>query len=460
MAFRERTMELLFTSARTLATRIRERQVSAREVVDAHLVQITRHNPTLHAIVTLDEAGARQRAKLADEALAKGNVWGPLHGVPVTLEDCHATAGIHSTWGGHPSLATHIPSEDSTVAARLKAAGAILLGKTHGPMIWGPESVFERTRNPWDPKRMPGGSSAGPAAALAAGLTSLDIGLDSTGSIQNPAHYCGVFGMRPTEHRVPLTGVFFIDPIRKFRIMSVTGPMARNVADLRLALQIIAGPDGADTTVPLHAWCEATRPQLNTLRIAWTPTFPNMPIAREIRTAIEQLALALAQQGARVEQCLPHVDYGQQSRFVEGLFALIASAFQSRSERIPPVFLDDYFMALHQRDRYIMEWEHFFTDWDVFLCPAGAMTAPRCHGAELKLDETTLAPGQLHLLNLPYALSPATGCPAIVMPLAQDRQGLPFGMQIMGPRWSDERLLAIAEVVSEFTEGFQKPPGY
>jgi amidase len=141
-------MDLLFTSAQTLATLIREHQVSARDVVDAHLAQIARHNQTLNAIVTLDEAGARQRAKLADEALAKGTIWGPLHGVPIALEDCHATAGIHSTWGGHPSLATHIPSEDSTVTARLKAAGAILLGKTHGPTIWGHESVFDRTQNP------------------------------------------------------------------------------------------------------------------------------------------------------------------------------------------------------------------------------------------------------------------------------------------------------------------------
>jgi amidase len=236
--------------------------------------------------------------------------------------------------------------------------------------------------------------------------------------------------------------------------------MARNAADLRLALHIISGPDGRDSSVPLFPWQDVSRPALNTLRIAWTPTFPDMPIASAIRTAIEQLALTLGQQGARVEQCLPHVDYVQQSRFVEGLFALIASAFQPRSEHAPPVFLDDYFMALHQRDRFIMEWEHFFTHWDVFLCPAGAMTAPRYDGPELKLDGTPLAPEQLPLLNLPYALSPVTGCPAIVMPLAQDQQGLPFGVQIMGPRWSDERLLAIAEVLSEFTGGFRRPPGY
>jgi Asp-tRNA(Asn)/Glu-tRNA(Gln) amidotransferase A subunit family amidase len=214
----------------------------------------------------------------------RNEVWGPLHGVPITLEDAHATAGLRSTWGGYPSLASHVPSEDSTVPARLRAAGAIVLGKTHGPAIW-EESVFGRTNNPWDLARTSGGSSAGPAAALAAGLSALDIGLDTLGSIQNPAHYCGIYGMRPTEHRVPLTGVFFIDPIRKFRIMSVTGPMARSVEDLRLALQIISGPDGRDTHVPPVPWHQISRPALRELRLAWATTFPGMPIAHDIDAA-------------------------------------------------------------------------------------------------------------------------------------------------------------------------------
>src|SRR2546423_14912945 len=157
-----------------------------------------------------------------------------------------------------------------------------------GQVFW-EDSAFGRTNSPWDLERTPGGSSAGPAAALAAGLTPLDIGLDTLGSIQNPAHYCGIFGLRPTEHRVPLTGAFFIDPIRKFRIMSVAGPMARSVEDLRLALKIISGPDGRDTPVPPLPWHEVSRPTLRKLRIAWASTFPGMPIARDIRTRLEKL---------------------------------------------------------------------------------------------------------------------------------------------------------------------------
>lgn len=453
-------MDLIFTSAHRLARAIRDRQVSSREILETYLEQIAKHNPTLHAVVTLDEEGARKKAQAADDALVKGEIWGPLHGIPMTIEDCHATVGIRSTWGGHPSLTDYVPSEDSTVVARLKSAGVIIFGKTNGPMIWGDESIFSRTNNPWNPGRTAGGSSAGPAAALAAGLAPLDIGLDSTGSIQNPAHYCGIFGMRPTEHRVPLTGVFFIDAIRKFRVMSITGPMARSVEDLQLALQIIAGPDGRDTEVVPMPWKKVERLDLRTLRIAWTSTFPGMPIANDIRTAIEKLAQSLDQMGVQVEQCLPDLNYAEQAQLVDYLFAIIAGTFAAREEDGVPISLDEYFVALHQRDSFITRWEQFFTRWDIFLFPAGPITAPRYVGTKLKIDGIVIPPEQIPFLNISYALSPVTGCPTIVIPLGQDQDGLPFGVQVMGRRWDDERLLAIAEIISEITGGFRRPSGY
>jgi amidase len=452
--------DLIFTPAYQLARTIRQRHVSAVEVVEAYLAHIARHNPLLNAIVTLDEDGAHQRAEAADKALAQSQVWGPLHGVPITLEDAHATAHLRSTWGGLSSLVHHVPSEDGTVAARLKAAGAILVGKTHGPAIWGDDSVFGRTNNPWDLERTPGGSSAGPGAALAAGLTPLDIGLDTLGSIQNPAHYCGIFGMRPTEHRVPLTGAFFIDAIRKFHIMSVVGPMARSVEDLRLALQIIAGPDGYDSDVPLVPWREVGRPELRTLRIAWTPTFPEMRIAREIHTAIEELARELAQRGAQIEQWLPEVNFAEQTQLGEYLFTVIGGAFEPQPEGTLPTSLDDYLKALHQRDLLISTWEQFFTDWDILLCPAGPIVAERHANTEVVVDGSVVPQEQQKLLDIPYILSPITGCPTIVIPLGRNQSGLPFGVQVMGRRWEDERLLAIAEALSEITGGFQRPPGY
>ena len=223
--------EWAFASANHMAEAIRKRVVSSRELTEMYLSRIVEHNPGLHAVVTLNEDDALATAHKADESVAQGTYWGPLHGVPCTLEDCHQTQGIRSTWGGYPPLADNVPDRDGTVASRVKASGAILLGKTHGPMMWEDEAIFPRTTNPWDLQRTPGTSSSGPACAVAAGLTGFDVGLDTLGSIQEPSHLCGIHGMRPTEHRVSLAGAFFIDTIRKWRVLSTPGPMARNVDD-------------------------------------------------------------------------------------------------------------------------------------------------------------------------------------------------------------------------------------
>ena len=451
--------EGVFATAYVLAEALRRREVSSVEVVDAYLAQITSRNPDLNAIVTLDEDGARARAQEADAALGRGEKWGALHGVPITLEDAHPTSGMRSTWGGLPRLADHLPAQDGAVATRMKEAGAILLGKTNGPEIW-PDSVFARTNNPWDLTRTPGGSSAGVGAAIAAGLTPLDIGLDTLGSIQNPAHYCGVCGMRPTEHRVPLSGAFFIDPVRKFRVMSVAGPMARSVEDLRLALRIIAGADGLDTQVPPVPWRDSQRPKMRGLRIAWAPEFPQISMQEEISVAAEGVARELARQGAAVEETMPEVVIRHQYELGEQLFDLLAGTFSAEptafSEEASVTLkrgehssLEAYLIALERRDEVMRAWEQFFSEWDVLVLPAGTNTAER-HG------EDPTEPSQVY----PYALSAVSGCPMVVIPAGVDNQGLPFGLQILGKRWDDERLLVIAESLSELTGGFRRPPGY
>jgi amidase len=450
-------IEGVFTPAHVLAEAMRRLEVSSVEVLDAHLAHIASHNPDLNAIVTLDEDGARLRAQEADAALGRGEVWGALHGVPITLEDAHPTSGIRTAWGGLPRLAEHVPEKDDTVAVRLKAAGTILLGKTNGPEIW-PDSIFARTNTPWDLTRTPGGSSAGVGAALAAGLTPLDVGLDTLGSIQNPAHYCGVYGMRPTEHRVPMSGVFFHDPVLKFRIMSVAGPMARSVEDLRLALRIIAGPDGLDTDVPPVPLRDVRRPEVRTLRIAWSSEFPESSTQDEIRTVLEGVVRELAAEGAMVEECMPDVDLRHQYELGEELFDLIAGTFPvgstvfseqaSVASKEEHSSLEAYLIALDRRDEVMRAWEQFLGDWDVLIMPAGTNTAER-H------DEETSEPEEY-----PYALSAVSGCPMVVIPVGVDQQGLPFGLQIIGKRWDDERLLDIAEAVSQLTGGFRRPPGY
>src|SRR5262244_1674108 len=237
---------LVFMTAQELATSICHRQVSATEVLEAHLAQIARYNPPLNAIVTLDEERARTRAKEADKALARGEVWGPLHGVPITIKDAIETAGLRTT-GGFPPLADYVPSRDAPVVARLRAAGAIILGKTNLPVLSADyradNPIFGRTNNPWDLGRTPGGSTGGGAAALAAGLTPLEIGSDIGGSVRNPAHYCGVYGHRPSETAIPRAGGFpradFPNPAG---IMAVQGPLARSAVDLELLFDVIAGP--------------------------------------------------------------------------------------------------------------------------------------------------------------------------------------------------------------------------
>lgn len=204
------TDDLVFRTATDLAQAIRQRQVSAVELTQAFLEQIERHNPALNAIVLLDEAGARQRAAQADAALARGESWGPLHGVPVTIKDAYETAGLRTTCG-HKPLAEYVPRQDATVVARLRAAGAVILGKSNTPEMAGDiqtvSPLLGRANNPWDLNRTTGGNSGGEGAALAAGLSPLGVGSDLGGSIRIPAHFCGVMGLRPpsTASREPGT---------------------------------------------------------------------------------------------------------------------------------------------------------------------------------------------------------------------------------------------------------------
>src|SRR5437762_1350948 len=299
-------MDIVFSSTTQLAAAIRTGHVSATEVLEAHLAQIDTHNAALNAIVTMDAERARERAREADEALARGQVWGPLHGVPFTLKDAHATAGMRTTTG-FPPLADYVPQEDSTVTARLKAAGGILIGKTNVPVLLADfqsnNPIFGRTNNPWNLERTPGGSSGGAAAALASGMTPFEMGTDLAGSIRIPAHFCGLFGLKPTEKRVSLAGLIPGLPTpRSVRIMSCIGPMARTVEDLALLYSIIAGPDERDTEVQPVPVDKMPHLELKHLRVAFAPSFPGLPVAAEIRGAVEQLAKQLRPLCAVVEE--------------------------------------------------------------------------------------------------------------------------------------------------------------
>jgi amidase len=459
--------EIVHLATHELAAAIRARRISAIEAVEAHLDRIGLLNPHLNAVVTLDEEGARRCARLADHAISRGEVCGPLHGVPFTLKDCHATQGMRTT-AGFPPLGDHVPQEDGTVAARLKAAGAILIGKSNVPplamSLRTENPIFGRTSNPWDLDRSPGGSSGGAAAAVAAGLVSFDIGSDLTGSVRIPAHYCGVFGLKPTANRLPVTG--HIPPIpgtpRVDRHIAVVGPIARCVEDLALLCSCLAGPDGQDLEVPPVTWRKTARREIRDLRIAFLPSFPDVPTSRAVVAAVERATMRLSEAGALMVERGPGASIEEIFALWRAYFPLLAATMTELSgaetaERKSPA-LADWTRVHDRRDRLIRSVDALFSEFDAFLCPAVISTAFP-HGTpvgKLPVDGQMVDSRYVDHYLLPFNL---TGHPSVVIPagLAAD-DGLPVGIQLVGGRWEDEVLLATAAAVSEVMGGFVAPP--
>jgi amidase len=457
-------MDIVFTPAHRLAAAIRERALSAVEVLEAHLGQIERHNGALNAIVTLDADGARTRAAEVDRATAQGESWGPLHGVPVVLKDGHETRGMRTVVGMKAHVC-QVPAEDGAVAARLKAAGAIVLGKTNVPPrhrdVQADNPVFGRTNNPWALERTPGGSSGGAAAAVATGLAPFDIGSDLGGSIRFPAHLCGVYGLKPTERTVSLAGHLADPPgmTRNFRIMFSHGPLARDVDDLELALRVIAGPDGRDPEVPPLPLPEPGEVRLDALRIAFAPSFPGSPVAAEISAAVEHFAGSLSGDVARVAPALPAIDFAAERQLFSELTDGLSFAIYPPKAGRAPLTLGQYLELLDRRDATITAWERFFDDWDVLLCPPAMTTAftHRRMGEPVAVDGVERPYWSLLDYTCPFNL---TGHPAGVMPLGFDRESLPIGLQVVGRRWQDLQLLAMMRLLAQRTDGFVRPPGY
>lgn len=485
--------DLVFLTAHQLAQAIREREASAVEVLEAHLGHIARYNPALNAIVTLDEERALQRAQEADAALARGETWGPLHGVPVTLKDAFETAGLRTT-SSHKPLAAYVPPQDATIVARLRAAGAVILGKTNMPElaldIQSNSPLFGRANNPWDLNRTPGGSTGGGAAAVAAGLSPLELGSDIGGSIRIPAHFCGTFGLKPTEHRVPGSGHIPERPgePKIMRYMCVFGPLARSVQDLQICLALVAGPDGRDWDVPPVPLDEPPERALRELRFAWTDDFGGVPVTAETRAALANLAGTLAGLGCRVERCNPPdfdfevawQTYGVLLGTIIGLalplplrmLGYLVGSIMYRNEPALRAVARGFRLdmrrcarVLARREALMASMERFLTGWDAWLCPVTPTPAFTHRKSGLvRIAKPIDVDGQ----QIPYwtsglsytAILNLTGNPVVVLPLARSRDGLPIGVQVVGRRWHDVELLAVATQLAEVTGPFQRPPGY
>jgi amidase len=488
--------ELVFLPAHRLAGMIRAGEITAVQALEAYLDQISRHNGKINAIVTIDSQGARERARQADEALARGEIWGPLHGVPVTIKDNYATKGIRTTTG-YPGHADYVPDFNATVVERVLQAGAVIIGKTNLPLLaldyQTNNPVFGVTNNPWDLGRTPGGSTGGGAAAVAAGMSALSLGNDIGGSIRVPAHFCGIYSIKPTENMVSKHGMHpgFPSPeYRSIRHLVSCGPLARSVEDLKICLKVIAGPDKKDEDVPYVPAVDPPRRELAALRIAWTDEIGGVPVTGETRQALMRFTDTLSEKGCTVERACPDnfrpeeiwSTYGQIMDMEVGVHVssglrLLSYLFgRSYRKDVPflrlvlPVTYDKYMSALTIRDDQISSLEGFLDERDVWLCPVSCTPAyphiapQRYFGPYALYDRPVMVdeePVNYLVANGSYTtIFNLTGSPVVVIPIGYTGQGLPIGVQIVGRRWRDIELLEIAAMLDEAAGAFKSPPGY
>ena len=464
--------EICYADATELAERIRTGALSPVEVMRAHLERIEAVNPKLNAVVTLAD-GAMERAREAEAALVRGELWGPLHGVPFTAKDSVDVAGVRTTRGSK-LFEDHVPDADATAVARLKQAGGIIIGHTNVPefVFWfeTDNRVFGRTENPWKPGRTPGGSSGGEAAALAAGLSPLGVGSDVGCSIRQPAAYCGIVGLKPTHGRVPLTGHW---PEALLRYMHV-GPMARTVSDVAAALSLMAGPDGSDPyamPVPVPQFEDLDAPPRG-LRVGWCAEGPFAPVAKEVQDTVAKAASSLEELGCEVEpvsletweelsgQDISLTIYTAEAGhylepFISGREDELSPAIRNRLD-VPGPTASEYQEALAKCERLRHEVARHFTEFDLLLCPMGVVPAHPHGVTELEVDGQRVIPRNALRPAVPFDL---TGSPAISLPFGWSADGLPFAVQLVARHFDEPALLRAAFALEALQEtATRRPP--
>jgi amidase len=480
--------ELAFSSATDLAQLIRRKHLSSFELTQYYIERIERLDEALNAVVARDFERALEAARWADESLARGHRSGPLHGVPMTIKEAFDVTGLPTTWGV-PEQGHNLALNDATVVERLKAAGAHFLGKTNVALRLGDwqsyNDLYGATNNPWDTRRTPGGSSGGSAAALAAGLTGLEFASDIGGSIRNPAHFCGVYGHKPTYGIVPTLGH------NPFGVVSapdlnVVGPMGRSAEDLELVLNVVAGPDRFRSP----GWTLALPPPrartLRGLRIAIWPREDFVPTSVEISDRVQEVGEALARAGAIVSDLArPEISPRQSHHTYLNLLAStglvgLADDYYGVNQRLAAELdaddesplavlmrarvLDHRSWSDHDeaRTRDRLRWRVFFDDWDVVICPISATTAYE-HDHRPKPERVLLvdqAPTSHYQHYFWIGLATAAYLPSTAFPSGLSSAGLPIGLQIIGPEYGDRTTIEIARLIAQELGGFRAPPGY
>jgi Asp-tRNA(Asn)/Glu-tRNA(Gln) amidotransferase A subunit family amidase len=465
--------ELCWMSAAEMVARFKRKKLSPVEVMRAVLDQIDRLNPALNAFVTLTPEQALRDARAAERALGKkGVTLGPLHGVPFSTKDLVATRGIRTTFGTR-IYADNVPGEDAPIVTRLKAAGAIQLGKTNTPTLgWIGAThnlLFGATRNPWNPERTPGGSSGGASAAVAAGMGPLAIGTDGGGSIRIPASFAGIFGHKPSFGRIP------IHPFSAAWSLSHVGPMTRTVTDAALMLNVCAGPDPRDLfSLPAERvdYVRALRQPVKGLRVAWTPEIGFARVVDpEVEVACARAAARFRQLGCRVDDVSPHWTSPKETFltiFCGSLATRLAPYLAERRNDIEPglaKLIDEvlswgptrYVQAWFDRLAWVEHPRRLFDKYDLLLTPTVA-----CPPFRIGLDNPheiagrAVEPYDWIPFTYPFNL---TGQPACSVPVGFTKDGLPIGLQIVGRRFDDATVLRAAaayERAAPWTG--QKPP--
>lgn len=461
--------KLIYASATALARAIRAKEISSKEVVDAYLQRIEDVNPKLNAVVQLTADAARAQAREADAALARGKIKGPLHGVPITIKDNIETSGVICT-GGTKGRASFVPKQDATVVERMRAAGAIILGKTNMPelgLVFETDNlVYGRTNNPYDLSRTPGGSSGGEAAIIAAGGSPLGLGNDMGGSIRLPAHFCGIAGIKPTTGRVPRTG-HFPWPTGWLDMLWQPGPMARFVEDLILALPIIAGVDWRDPTVSPMPLGDPKKVNLKSLRVAFHTDNGILSPTPEIAEVVKKTAKALSDVGMAVEEDRPKGIEKSYDIFFGLLGADGGAGVQTLLRMVGTTEMHpwlqgllgvchDLVMTTAEFGGLMLEWAtfqsamlSFMEKYDVIVCPVCAYPALP-HGATLDLDKVPA-----FSYTMTYNL---TGWPSVVVRGGTSPEGLPIGVQVVARPWREDVALAVAQRIETVLGGWQRPP--
>ena len=481
--------EIAFTDATGLAENIRNKKISSRELLDHYILRIEKYNTEINSIVCTRIEEARKKADEADRSLAKGDLRGPLHGVPMTVKESFDIKGLPTT-RGDPLLKDNIATKDAVACERLEAAGAIIFGKTNVPIhladFQSYNDIYGTTNNPWDTDRGAGGSSGGSAATLAAGMSGLELGSDIGGSIRNPAHYNGVFGLKSTWGILPMRG-HSLPGVLSPSDISVIGPLARSARDLKLVVDVIGGAD--DLHVP--GWKldlpVSTKNSLKEYKIAVWADDHRAPVDLSVKERVLQVARLVEEAGGKVDyNARPDFDIDDTYQTYFNLLHAAMSARQpeemfnqnwerrqglsetdvsdlARVTRASSLFYREWYQYNERRTQQRWRWHEFFKKFDLILLPVCVSSAfPHDHNPKMS-DRTVIVNNEQrpYIEQLFWAgITCGTYLPATVVPTGPDTKGLPIGVQIAGREMGDLETIRFAELVSEKLGGFVPPPAY